>query len=187
MIQFSPQEQQEQQNEPVIPTPISVKCRIGVDEYDSLVYLTTLVRRLRQHCKVIHLHAGKAILGGLLTLAQNRAVPPLNYPRVYEICRLFPDCEFYINGGIKTLKQAKDIFYGHDDDADHDNNHGTVPCKACQFSNVSCIAPPTYPAPSNLRGCHMGVLWDGSLWTIHVYYGTLITHDEKFWTSIVHT
>jgi hypothetical protein len=165
---YAQQEQQEQQNDPVIPTPISVKCRIGVDEYDSLDYLTTLVRRLSQHCKVFHLHARKAILGGLLTPAQNRAVPPLNYPRVYEICRLFPDCDFYINGGIKTLKQAKDICYGRDDDADHDNTHGTVPCNGCQFSNGSCIAPPTYPAPLNLRGCLMGrvamdnpcVLWD---------------------------
>ena len=97
-------------------------------------------------------------------------VPPLNYPRIYEICTLFPDCEFYINGGIKSLKDAKDICYGrHDDDLHYDNNnHGSVPCEACQFSNGSCIAPPTYPAPSNLRGCLMGriamdnpcVLWD---------------------------
>jgi tRNA-dihydrouridine synthase A len=152
-------------------TPISVKCRVGVDDNDTLDDLVALVRRLSQQgCTIFYLHARKAVLGGLLSPAQNRYVPPLNYPRVYAICNLFPDCDFYINGGIKSLKDAKEVCYGlgqeHDDD--HDGDHGSVPCAACMFDNGSCVAPLRTVAPVNLRGCLMGraatdnpcIFWD---------------------------
>ena len=99
---------------------------------------------------------------------QNRSVPPLNYPRVYELCCLFPECEFWINGGIRTLQDARLVAYGYgtsdgDGDGDLDVNdctpphascHG-VPCSLCKAPNGSCVAPPM-PAPINLRGCMMG-------------------------------
>jgi tRNA-dihydrouridine synthase len=44
--------------------PISVKCRVGVDEHDNL---DEFIRRLSQHSKILYLHARKCILGGLLT------------------------------------------------------------------------------------------------------------------------
>jgi len=43
-----------------------------------------------------------------LTPAQNRSIPPLNYERVVQICETFPDCNFYLNGGITDLKIAKE-------------------------------------------------------------------------------
>jgi tRNA-dihydrouridine synthase A len=150
--------------------PISVKCRIGVDDIDTLDDLVALIGRLRNHCRVFYVHARKAILGGLLNPAQNRSIPPLNYPRVYQICRLFPDCDFYINGGIKDLKAAKDICYGRPNGSEsYGKSHGTIPCLACGFQNGSCVAPlSTEEVPCNLRGCMLGriaidnpcILWD---------------------------
>lgn len=144
-------------------TPISVKCRVGVDEYDTLEDLVGFIRRLRRSgCRTFYLHARKAILGGLLCPAKNRDVPPLNYPRVYDICRMFPDCNFYINGGIKNLKDAKDICYGRglghqEQQHQQEPQHRKVPCTTCGFPNGSCVAPPPI-APRNLRGCLIGRL-----------------------------
>jgi tRNA-dihydrouridine synthase A len=147
------------------PAPkLSVKCRIGVDDLDSLDDLIALIRRLSNHCNNFYLHARKAVLGGILSPVENRSVPPLNYPRVYDICKAFPDCEFYINGGITNLKSAKDVCFGRPDVVE---GHG-VPCKICDLENGSCITPPLGPAPSNLRGCMVGriardnpcILWD---------------------------
>jgi tRNA-dihydrouridine synthase A len=151
----------------------SVKCRIGVDELDSVDDLIALIGRLRTHCTIFYLHARKAVLGGILSTVENRYIPPLNYPRVYDICRAFPDCEFFINGGISNLKLARDVCFGRPNGANDDGNsnegrsHG-VPCKICNIDNGSCIAPPSGIAPSNLRGCMLGrvardnpcVLWD---------------------------
>ena len=75
------------------------------------------------------------------------------------MCRLFPDCDFWINGGIKTLKEAKLIAYGRREvDGCSDNNESQqhmVPCQLCGLPNGSCIEPPLI-SPNNLRGCMMG-------------------------------
>jgi tRNA-dihydrouridine synthase A len=150
--------------------PISVKCRIGVDEMDTLDDMIALISRLKKYCRIFYLHARKAILGGLLNPAQNRSVPPLNYPRVYQICILFPDCAFYVNGGIMDLKAAKEICYGRPPDIDNNmDGHSSVPCRTCDLPNGSCIAPlPIGNIPTNLLGCMLGriamdnpcILWD---------------------------
>lgn len=57
------------------------------------------------------LHARKCILAGL-TPAQNRSVPPLNYRRIYQMCERFPELSFHLNGGVKCLKEAREIAYG---------------------------------------------------------------------------
>jgi tRNA-dihydrouridine synthase len=141
-------------------TPISVKCRVGVDDFDTLEDLVALIRRLRDRgCRIFYLHARKALLGGMLNPSQNRDVPPLNYPRVYEVCRVFPDCDFYINGGIKTLSDAKEVCYGlgtSNDSYEASYPHGKIPCESCGFWNGSCVAPPQNFAPENLRGCLLG-------------------------------
>jgi tRNA-dihydrouridine synthase A len=156
--------------------PISVKCRVGVDEHDSLEYLVEFLKRLSKHCKIFYLHARKCVLGGLLTPAQNRGVPPLNYPRVYELCRLFPDCDFYMNGGIPDLKTAKELCCGRpplpintngSTTTEQEQHQHQVPCSICSFPNGSCVAPPLQ-APPNLKGCMLGrvardnpcLLWD---------------------------
>ncbi|EEC42922.1 predicted protein, partial [Phaeodactylum tricornutum CCAP 1055/1] len=76
--------------------PVSVKCRVGVDNEDSWEFLEAIVRSLRPYCQRFYIHARKCLLQGL-SPAQNRIVPPLNYPCVYRLCESFPDCEFYLN------------------------------------------------------------------------------------------
>lgn len=135
--------------------PVSVKCRVGVDDWDSLEFITEFVEYLRPVCKNFYLHARKCVLNGLMNAKQNRSIPPLNFPRVYEICRLFPDCNFWINGGIRTLDHAKAICFGTTSELPQDECH-QVPCRVCQYDNGSCTAPPSPLPPSNLRGCMMG-------------------------------
>ena len=144
---------------------ISVKCRIGVDDLDDLEYAAEFIRTLQSVCQRFYLHARKCVLDGLMNARQNRSVPPLNYPRVYELCRMFPDCNFWINGGIKTLEEAKLIAHGkrnsiydYNTNSEHQQYNQTchnVPCDLCNIPNGSCIEPPTI-APNNLRGCMMG-------------------------------
>jgi tRNA-dihydrouridine synthase len=133
--------------------PVSVKCRIGVDLLDDVEFVTEFVSRLRPVCRHFILHARKCVLNGLLNARQNRSVPPLNFPRVYEICRRFPDCTFWINGGIRTLDHARAICFG--DDEELRLEHHCVPCDICQYPNASCTAPPV-TVPPNLKGCMMG-------------------------------
>ena len=139
--------------------PISVKCRVGVDELDHLEFIADFVERLRPVCKDFYLHARKCVLTGLMTPYQNRNVPPLNFPRVYTICNLFPDCNFWINGGIRTLEHARSICFGYGGDKIPPPDDATchqVPCKCCNYPNGSCTAPPSPTVPLNLRGCMLG-------------------------------
>jgi tRNA-dihydrouridine synthase A len=161
-------------------TPISVKCRLGVDDWDSWEVLEEFVDTLRPYYRIFYVHARKCLLQ-VLSPAQNRLVPPLNYPRVYRLCERFPDCDFYINGGIPGLRAAKTLCYGTAVMAERGNDqqetdsgvaplemlptisteevpsegHHAVPCELCKLSNGSCIAPPSV-APGNLKGCMLG-------------------------------
>lgn len=148
--------------------PISIKCRVGVDDWDDYEFIAGFVQRLHPVCRRFYLHARKCCLQGIMTARQNRSIPPLNFPRVYDICRQFPDCDFWINGGIRTLDHAKAICFGStaiQNSTDMNNttlnhhaqvhDHHQVPCASCQYSNGSCTAPPIIP-PDNLRGCMMG-------------------------------
>ena len=87
--------------------PVTVKCRIGVDEQDEVTALQSFVEQLMDiGCKSITVHARKAWLKGL-SPKENRDIPPLNYERVYQLKQDFPDLEVVINGGIKDLGQIK--------------------------------------------------------------------------------
>ncbi|MGH8147583.1 MAG: tRNA dihydrouridine(20/20a) synthase DusA, partial [Rhodanobacteraceae bacterium] len=83
--------------------PVTVKCRIGVDDQDDDADLFAFAARmLEAGVGVLTVHARKAWLQGL-SPKQNREVPPLNYPRVYRLKREFPDLTVVINGGIDGL------------------------------------------------------------------------------------
>ena len=78
--------------------PVSIKTRIGVDDFDSFGHLVCFIQRLVDTgCKRFILHARKVYTQGL-SPAQNRTVPPLNYPFVYQLIERFPKCDFWING-----------------------------------------------------------------------------------------
>ena len=89
--------------------PATIKCRIGIDEHDSDEFLFNFVDTIAQAgCETFIIHARIARLQGL-SPKQNRDVPPLNYPRVMRLKERFPHLQIIINGGIKTLQDAKDL------------------------------------------------------------------------------
>ena len=92
-----------------VSIPATIKCRIGIDEHDSDEFLFEFVDTIAQSgCEIFIIHARIARLQGL-SPKQNRDVPPLNYPRVLRLKQRFPHLQIIINGGIKTLQDAKQL------------------------------------------------------------------------------
>ncbi len=91
----------------VSDVPVTVKCRIGVDEQDEEVALDILADRVFDAgCDALWVHARKAWLQGL-SPKQNRDVPPLNYDRVFRLKARFGDRFIGLNGGLADLVEAK--------------------------------------------------------------------------------
>ena len=87
--------------------PVSVKCRIGIDDMDPETGLDNFVDLVADAgVNVVYLHARKAWLKGL-SPKQNRDVPPLNYERVYQLKQQHPELHISINGGITTTEQMQ--------------------------------------------------------------------------------
>ncbi len=90
----------------VVDIPITVKSRIGIDEQDSYQFLLDFVGTIADAgCQDFIIHARKAWLQGL-SPKENREIPPLDYPRVYQLKQDFPQLQISINGGIKTVEQC---------------------------------------------------------------------------------
>ena len=86
--------------------PVTVKCRIGIDDQDEDEDLNNFVEIVAQAgCKTFIVHARKAWLQGL-SPKENRDVPPLNYGRVYRLKDKWPELDIHINGGIANLDEA---------------------------------------------------------------------------------
>lgn len=86
--------------------PVTVKCRIGIDDQDSYEAFSNFIQIVSQKgCDIFYVHARKAILKGL-SPKENRDIPPLKYDYVTRIQRDFPDLSFYLNGGIDSAESA---------------------------------------------------------------------------------
>ena len=89
--------------------PVTVKCRIGVDDKDSEDELLDFINTVAAAgCSLFIIHARKAILSGL-SPKENREVPPLNYERVFAIKKAFPELEIIINGGITNIDEVDQL------------------------------------------------------------------------------
>jgi len=87
--------------------PVTVKSRIGIDDMESYDELSDFVSRINSKgCKHFIIHARKAWLQGL-SPKENRTIPPLNYPWVYELKKDFPQIQITINGGITSCLEIK--------------------------------------------------------------------------------
>lgn len=92
----------------VARVPVTVKCRIGVDNQDPEQALDALARSVvTAGADVLIVHARKAWLEGL-SPKENRDIPPLDYDRVYRLKAAMPDVTISINGGITSIEQARD-------------------------------------------------------------------------------
>ena len=91
----------------VVDLPVTIKCRIGVDDNDSYEALQNFVGlNAEAGCDTFIVHARKAWLSGL-SPKQNREIPPLEYPRVFQLKQDFPELKIILNGGLKTIAQCK--------------------------------------------------------------------------------
>ncbi|ENB2053052.1 tRNA dihydrouridine(20/20a) synthase DusA [Vibrio fluvialis] len=93
----------------VVDIPVTVKTRIGIDDQDSYEFLTNFVTLVSEKggCEQFTIHARKAWLSGL-SPKENREIPPLDYPRAYQLKQDFPHLIIAVNGGVKTLAEAKE-------------------------------------------------------------------------------
>lgn len=87
--------------------PVTVKCRIGIDDRDSQEELEDFIGTVANSgCNTFIVHARKAILSGL-SPKENREIPPLKYESVFAVKEAFPELSIVINGGITTLEDAE--------------------------------------------------------------------------------
>jgi tRNA-dihydrouridine synthase A len=87
--------------------PVTVKCRIGIDEQDPEESLDTFTRAVSAAgADAVIVHARKAWLQGL-SPRENRDVPPLDYGRVHRLKAAFPDLTIVLNGGVASIEQAQ--------------------------------------------------------------------------------
>ena len=90
-----------------VKIPITVKCRIGIDDMDDESALDEFVAIVAEAgCEHFIVHARKAWLQGL-SPKENRDIPPLKYDVVYRLKQARPSLRVTINGGIKTLESMQ--------------------------------------------------------------------------------
>jgi tRNA-dihydrouridine synthase A len=87
--------------------PVTVKCRLGIDDQDPEIALDELARSVvAARVDALIVHARKAWLNGL-SPKENRDIPPLDYDRVYRLKAAMPGLPVIINGGVADLAAAK--------------------------------------------------------------------------------
>ncbi len=91
----------------VVSIPVTVKCRLGVDEQDTEEALDRLAdATVAAGVEALIVHARKAWLEGL-SPKENRDIPPLDHQRVYRLKARLPSLTVVLNGGVSTLAEAK--------------------------------------------------------------------------------
>ncbi len=96
------------QMQDAVQIPITVKHRIGINGRDSYAELCDFIGTVSEAgCNSFTVHARIAILEGL-SPKENRDIPPLRYDIAAQLTTDFPDLEFILNGGIKTLEECSE-------------------------------------------------------------------------------
>lgn len=91
-----------------VTIPVTVKCRIGVDDCDDHSFLNNFIHSVSDAgCSTFIIHARKAWLKGL-SPKENREVPPLNYDLVAEMKAKYPHLNIMLNGGLRTIENIRD-------------------------------------------------------------------------------
>jgi len=89
-----------------VRVPVTVKCRIGIDDQDPEESLDRFTRTVvAAGADALIVHARKAWLDGL-SPKENRDIPPLDYDRVYRLKRANPRLEIAVNGGVASIAAA---------------------------------------------------------------------------------
>ena len=94
-----------------VDVPVTVKCRLGVDEFESWDFFTDFVGMVRESgCEVFIVHARKAWLSGL-SPKENRQIPTLRYEWVYRLKAEQPDLTVVLNGGLETVEDIGEALH----------------------------------------------------------------------------
>jgi tRNA-dihydrouridine synthase A len=114
-----------------VDVPITVKCRIGIDDQDDYPGFLAFVDRVAGEggCETFIVHARKAVLAGL-SPKENREIPPLKYDYVYRLKEERSALEVIINGGIATLEEG----------AEHLQHVDGVMLGRAAYQNLSLLA-----------------------------------------------
>ncbi|MCD6038681.1 MAG: dusA [Gammaproteobacteria bacterium] len=92
----------------IATVPVTVKCRIGVDDQDSYEALQKFIAVIaKAGCEIFIIHARKAWLNGL-SPKQNREIPPLRYDIVRRVKKDFPELTIIVNGGITSCSEISE-------------------------------------------------------------------------------
>ena len=92
-----------------VSIPVTVKCRLGVDDHASYGRLAEFVGCVSEAgAQLFVVHARKAILTGL-SPAQNREIPPLDYGQVEQLKTDFPSLSIILNGGLNDSEKVKEV------------------------------------------------------------------------------
>ncbi|MFS7905893.1 putative tRNA-dihydrouridine synthase, aldolase-type TIM barrel, DUS-like, FMN-binding protein [Helianthus anomalus] len=112
--------------------PVSVKCRIGVDDHDSYNELCNFIHKVSSLSPTRHfiIHSRKALLNGI-SPADNRRIPPLKYEYYYALLRDFPDLRFTINGGVTSIDEVRA--------AQNEGAHGVMVGRAAYHNSWSML------------------------------------------------
>ena len=87
--------------------PVTVKTRLGIDNLNNINYLKDFINTVSNAgVKVFHLHARIALLKKGINPKHNRSIPEINYERVYEVKKLYPETKIILNGEINDAKSA---------------------------------------------------------------------------------
>tara|TARA_B100001250_G_scaffold25099_1_gene20839 strand:- start:859 stop:1734 length:876 start_codon:yes stop_codon:yes gene_type:complete len=96
-----------------ITIPLTIKCRIGVDQFEGEEYLKNFVETIaKTGVSLFIIHARKAISG--LDTKRNRSIPPLDYELVHKIKQAFPELKIILNGGIEEIDGVKKLLDNFD-------------------------------------------------------------------------
>ena len=91
-----------------VRVPVTVKCRIGIDDRDDYEFLSRFVEEVSgAGCSVSIIHARKAVLRGL-SPKENREIPPLVYERAWRVKTDYPAMTVIVNGGLRTVPQVSE-------------------------------------------------------------------------------
>lgn len=92
----------------VVDIPVTVKCRIGIDDCDERPFLALFIKTVMDAgCNEFTIHARKAWLKGL-SPKENREVPPLRYDIAAEIKDKYPSLKIILNGGLSDIARIKE-------------------------------------------------------------------------------
>ncbi|MFP4312788.1 MAG: tRNA dihydrouridine(20/20a) synthase DusA [Alphaproteobacteria bacterium] len=98
-----------------VDVPVTIKCRIGVDDQDSFEFLCEFVDKIADRgCKTFIIHARKCWLKGL-SPKENREIPELDYARVAALKEKYPQASIILNGGITDLETIQSIVHARDE------------------------------------------------------------------------